>query len=186
MPGGGGKGGGTSTVNVNNMGTTTLDVVGLDNQKITLSIPDTIKSDGKTELVLPQPFESKTELVLPQPFETKTEFSIPDPIKTESDSDISLDIKPLAMDVCLNINMGPLPETCIRQPYQSHFGVTLFGMELLGFNISGESQIIIQDLPKKPQVAWGGESGGHAISKHDHKASPSIDPGGGLRIRLGS
>lgn len=172
---GGGKGGGTSTVNVNNMGTTTVDVVGLDNQKITLSIPDTIKSD------------SKTELVLPQPFETKTEFTIPEPIETKSDSSIALDIKPLAVDLCLNIKLGPLPPTRIRQPYKSHFGLTLFGLELFGFNMSSESEIIIQDLPKQPQVAWGGEGRGHHTGgHHSHGATPSIDSGGGLRIRLGS
>jgi hypothetical protein len=182
MGGGGKGGGGTSTVNVNNMGTTTMDIVGLDDQKV--------------ELVLPQPFvsESKTELVLPQPLksESRTELSIPEPIRTEGKNEMALDIRPLVMDMCVNINMGPMPETCIRQPYNHHFGLTLFGLEIMGFNISGESQIIIQDLPKQPQVAWGGQAAS-TVTREVHKHRPSSSSrgsqraeSGGLRIRIGS
>ena len=183
MPVGGGKGkggGGDSTINVNNSGTTTLDIVGLDD------------INSRTELVLPQPFRtestSRTELAVTQPIVTestsRTELAVTQPIVTESTSDLSLDIKPVAVDLCLNVNLGQIPPTCVRLPFQQHFGITLFGVEILGFNIAGESRIVIEDLPNKPQIAWGGEQ----VLSHPEprRASAQREPGGGLRIRLGT
>jgi hypothetical protein len=195
MGGGGGKGGGgggaSSTIEVTNSGTTNVDVdstveiQGLDNMKQTLTLD------------LPQPFAttSRQELVLPQPLRTESrqELAVTEPIVTDSRSAMSLDIRPMTVDLCLNVNMGPPAPTCIRQPYHHHFGLTLFGMELLGFNFSGESQTIVQDVPKQPQVAWGSPDAGHGHS-HGHKGSGRAGPAGagpaepraGLRIRLGS
>jgi hypothetical protein len=197
MGGGGGKGGGggggaSSTINVNNSGTTnvdsdsTVEIQGLDNIKQTLT------------LVLPQPFktDSRQELVLPQPLRTESrqEIAVTQPIVTEGRNALSLDIRPMTVDLCLNVNMGPPAPTCIRQPYQHHFGLTLFGMELMGLNFSGESQTIVQDVPKQPQVAWGSPEPAH---RPGHKAAgpPAAqarpaggtpEPRAGLRIRLGS
>jgi hypothetical protein len=198
MGGGGGKGGGggggaSSTIEVTNSGTTNVDVdstveiQGLDNMKQTLTLD------------LPQPFAttSRQELVLPQPLRTESrqELAVTEPIVTDSRSAMSLDIRPMTVDLCLNVNMGPPAPTCIRQPYHHHFGLTLFGMELLGFNFSGESQTIIQDVPKPPQVAWGSPEAGHAPSGHKsavRRSTPGVataspaEPRAGLRIRLGS
>jgi hypothetical protein len=109
----------------------------------------------------------------------RSELVVPLPVRTET----ALDIRPVTMDLCLNINFGRIPPTCIRQPYHHHFGMTLFGVEIFGFTLSGEQRIIIDDLPDKPAVAWGGEEArsfgslGHSGTHHT--------PGGGLRIRLG-
>ena len=90
MPVGGGKGGGgDSTINVKNSGTTTLDILGLDN------------INSKTELVLPQPFRTdstnRTELAVTQPIVTdstsRNEVAVTQPIVTDSTSDLSLDIQ---------------------------------------------------------------------------------------------
>lgn len=124
----------------------------------------------------------RTELVLPQPLRTESRFAITDPIVTKSTSDFGLDIKPMVMDFCFKFEFGKFPPTCIRLPYQHHFGITLFGIELLGFNFAGESRIMIDDVQKRPQVAWGGEQTG------SHKAEGRAADEGtdGLRIRLGS
>lgn len=124
----------------------------------------------------------RTELVLPQPFRTESEFAITEPIVMQNTSDIGLDIRPLVMDFCLKFEFGKLPATCIRQPYQHHFGITLFGLEILGFNFVGESRIQIDEVQKKPQIAWGGEA-------EHHNPRPSRKRGRGrdsegIRIRL--
>lgn len=123
----------------------------------------------------------RTEIVLPQPFRTESNFAITEPIVSQSD--IGLDIRPVVMDFCFKFEMGKLPPTCIRQPYQHHFGITLFGVEVLGFNFAGQSDIVIDEVQRRPQVAWGQEAGSH--SRHSHKASSQEKPDG-LRIRLGS
>jgi hypothetical protein len=59
----------------------------------------------------------------------------------------------------------------------------LFGIELLGFNLEGEVQTIVSDLPRPPQVDWGGEHAApHRAPSHSHVRQEKDD---GLRIRLG-
>ncbi|MCC6191141.1 MAG: hypothetical protein IT318_19135 [Anaerolineales bacterium] len=181
--GGGGKGGGgsstSSKIEVINSGTTnvdvdsTVEVQGLDNiqQKLTLDLPQPLKTESRQELAVTQP------------------------IVTDSRNAMALDIRPMTVDLCLNVNLGPPAPTCVRQPYHHHFGLTLFGLELLGFNFSGESQTIVQEAPRQPQVVWGAPEWSH--HEHGHKgagvrvergqasARPS-EPRAGLRIRLGS
>jgi hypothetical protein len=187
--GGGGGGGATSTINVTNSGTTnvdsdsTVEIKGLDNLKAAI------------DLKLPQPFktETTTELKLPQPFKTESrqELAITQPIVTDSNSKsaMALDIRPLTVDLCLKVSLGPIPPTCIRQPYHTHFGFTLYGQELFGFNFSGESQVIIQDLPKQPQVAWGGEDMAerpHQTVVTSQAVTGQKESRSGLRIRVGT
>jgi hypothetical protein len=196
MGGGGGKGGGgggggaSSTIEVINSGTTnvdadsTVEIQGLDNIKLTLDLPQPFETSSRTELVLPQPLRT----------ESRQELAVTEPIVTDSRSAMSLDIRPMTVDLCLNVNMGPPAPTCIRQPYHHHFGLTLFGIELMGLNFSGESQTIVQDVPKQPQVAWGSPEPAHhhAHKPAGYRAAPAQPPAGpaepraGLRIRLGS
>jgi len=152
--------GGTTTVDSNN----TIDILGLNNIKT------------EVDLVLPQPFRTNTGI------DSRTELTITKPIITESSTDLALDIKPMTVDLCLSINFGGIPPTCIQFPYQTHFGITLFGMEVFGFNIAGESRVIIGDLPNRPHVALGGEHKAERLtSKHAHSQS---EFGGGLRIQF--
>jgi hypothetical protein len=194
MGGGGGKGGGggggaTSTINVTNSGTTnvdsdsTVEIKGLDNLKETI------------DLKLPQPFktETTTELKLPQPFKTESrqELAITQPIVTDSNSKsaMALDIRPMTVDLCLKLSLGPIPPTCIRQPYHTHFGFTLYGQELFGFSFSGESQVIVQDLPKQPQVDWGGDEMAerpHPTVVASQAYTGQKESRSGLRIRVGT
>jgi hypothetical protein len=125
----------------------------------------------------------RTELVLPQPLKTESRFAITEPIVSQSSSDIGLDIRPMVMDFCFKFEFGKLPPACIRKPYQHHFGITLFGMEILGFNLSGESRVIIGEVQKQPQVAWGGEGRGSSKGDHPSKSHAGHDS---LRIRLES
>ena len=90
-----------------------------------------------------------------------------------------MDVKPIAVDLCMKMSMGPMPPMCIRQPYQHHFGITMFGVEVLGFSF-GQSQVIVQDLPQRPQVEWGPAP----PIKRIPRAGRSADSHG-LRVRLG-
>ncbi len=168
---GGGKGGGSSEIKVTNSGTTnvnaTTDIVGLDDIKARAEIdvvrPIVTQSTGRTELAITEPIVTQN---------TST-----------SSTALSLDIRPMVIDACTRIEFGSLPETCIRQPYQKHFGFTLFGIEIMGFTMHCEEQFIIQNLPSKPQVAWGGVES-HPEPRPPRRQPVSDETGGGLRIRL--
>lgn len=156
-----------------NTDTTTVEVKGLDDTHnlITLATPQPIKAETKSDLTLEQTLNSAS----------KFELSIPQPIRSESVSE--LDVKPLVMDQCLRISFGPLPPTCVRQPYHQHVGFTIFGVEIFGFSLEGEGKTVISDLPSKPHVVWGEEREvGRGPSQSKTAAEPA--PAGGLRIKL--
>jgi hypothetical protein len=175
MPGGG-KGGGSSTVTVNNGPVTvdadsTVEIKGLDDIKLTLQ-PTPLKS------------ESKQELVLPQPFKTESKLDTTSDVTSDSKSAMAIDLKPVALDVCLNTS-SKLPQGQICQPFSFHVGLTLFGMEYFGVNFGGESRIVMQDLPKKPAVDWPAQQNAPApphTPMRDHSVPGASDRG--LRVRI--
>jgi hypothetical protein len=157
-----------------NTDTTTVEVKGLDDAHLTFATPQPLKADVKAEI--------KGDLSLQQTLKSdnRNELIIPQPIKTESAA--KLDVQPLAVDQCMRISFGPLPPTCVRQPYQQHFGFTIFGVEIFGFNLEGEGKVLISDLPPKPHVVCGEQP------PHQHSAKDAggveTTPDDGLRIRL--
>ena len=172
--------------------------VKLDDINIEVTSDSTMDADLRTELVVPQPIRTESSFAVTEPIVTQSSntigldiepirmenaIAITEPIVSENSSDISLDVKPMVADLCFKLEIGKLPDTCIRRPYQHHFGVTLFGVELLGFNFAGESQTVIENIPKKPQVVYGGQQTVAHQTKR-RQASVGAEPGGGLRIRL--
>ena len=158
--------------------------VNLDNIKLDIEsdtyMNATMNSDSDIKI---DTSNIRTEFVLPQPLKTESQFAITEPIVSQSSSDIGLDIRPMVMDFCFKFEFGKLPPACIRKPYQHHFGITLFGMEVLGFNFSGESRTIIGEVQKQPKVAWGSEGRGKGKGEYKPKSHPGSD---NLRIRLES
>ena len=169
-------------ITVNNSDVT-VDVKGLDNVKtaITLATPEALKletdSDVKLEQKLEQSLNSESKLDTT----SKVELAITQPIRTESRAE--LDIKPLALDQCIRISFGPLPPTCVRQPYEQRIGFTLFGVEIFGFNLAGESQVVVTEVPSKPHVVHGGALAvGPPAAPRQQEVRRAA--GGGLRVRL--
>ena len=180
MPGGGKGGGSTSsTVTVNN-GPITVDsdsaieVKGLDKIGLTAKI---------------EPLAIETTIKIPDPIVTKSDSNSKSDInaKTDSTSDsknaLLVDLKPVVLDVC-STTSTKLPQGEIVQPYNLRFGVTMFGMEMFGFTLGGESRTVMKKLPKKPAVDWPAQQNAPA---QPHAASPAPSPAGrsgGLRIRI--
>ena len=178
-----------------------LDDINIDvdsESTIDLDSNSTINADLRTELVVPEPIRTESAFAITepivtqgsnainldiQPIRTESNFAITEPIVSENSSDINLDVKPLVADLCFKLEIGKLPDTCIRRPYQHHFGLTLFGVELFGFNFMGEAQTVIENIPKTPQVALGGQQTVSHQAKGKHP-SVQVEPNGGLRIRL--
>jgi hypothetical protein len=156
-----------------------LDLMGLDDLNIS------------AEIKVPDPLHTKMEMILPQPLKTdmRTEMAVTQPIVTQMSMDMAMDVKPVVLDLCLNLNIGRLPRTCIRRSYDRHLGLTMFGVEMIGFNRSGESQVVVDDLPSRAHVEPAGAptSGHHHqhASEKEHRSGVVGRSGeGGLRIRL--
>jgi hypothetical protein len=178
MPGGG-KGGSSSTVTVHNGPVTvdadsTVEIVGLDNIKVTAKLEPT-----------PLKTESRQELILPQPLKTETRLDTSSDITSDSKSAMSVDLKPVALDVCLNTS-SKLPQGQIHQPFSFHLGLTWFGQELFGVNFAGDSRTVMQDLPKKPAIDWPAQQNAPAEPSRQGGTGGSGASGGerGLRVRI--
>lgn len=181
MPGGG-KGGASSTVTVNNGPMTvdadsTVEIVGLDKISVTATLA-------------PTPFktESKQEIVLPQPLRTETRLDARSDVTSDSKNALSVDLKPVALDVCLNSSTR-LPQGQIEQPFSFHVGLTVFGMEWFGMNFGGHSKVILSDLPKQPAIDWPVQQNAAAAParcRDEESRGPSRHRGhdGGLRVRI--
>jgi hypothetical protein len=179
MPGGGKGGGASSTVNVTNGPVTvdadsTVEVVGLDNIKVTATLGPT-----------PLKTESKQELILPQPLKTESKLDTTSDVTSDSKSAMSIDLKPVAMDVCLNTSSS-LPKGQIHQPFNYHLGMTWMGVELFGLNFGGESRTVLQDLPKKPSIDWSAQTNAAspAPSPSHREEAGSAGRDRGLRVRI--
>lgn len=169
-------------VKVTSKSTNSVDILGLDDVKadlgITLGLPQPLKTDSKTD--------SKASLEL-KPLKadlgTTNNLHI-DPLTT--DSSLSVDLKPAVVDLCLTLNVGKLPNVCIRQPYHHHIGFTLWGTEVWGYTFSGEQETVIQEQRPQPKVALGAGPGWTGPpSKPQPAPEPPTRESGGLRIRLG-
>lgn len=157
----------------------TIDVVGLDDINIELGGTGT-------------PLHTKSEIVLPQPLraEGRTEIAVTEPIVTQMTTDAKLDVEPVVVDLCLTLGIQRLPRQCIKHPYRRHLGLSVFGVEVMGLDWSGESSVVIDDLPSRPHVEAGGEHAPRPGSgRREQRATTMLSKPerreGGLHIRLG-
>lgn len=170
----------------------TLDLLGFDDINVEVGGTErplrSVMEVGGTG----QPLNTRTEVILPQPMKTemRTELAITEPIVTEMTTDARIDVEPVVVDLCVTLGIRDLPRQCIRRPYRRHLGLTFFGMQIVGLDWSGESSIVIDDLPTRPHVEVGGETVPRRGPGHRKQRDPVVvsEPGAGegLRIRLGS
>lgn len=186
MPGGG-KGGGSSSVNVTNGPITVdsdstvalngLDRIGLTAKIEPLAIEQTIR--------VPDPIVTKTSSDAKSDSTSKSDIVTRSDVASDSRSAIAVDLKPVVLDVC-STTTTKLPQGEIIQPFHLHFGVTMFGMEMFGFNLAGEQRTVMKKLPKKPAVDWPAQRNAAAPPQaHDMSPTPATaGRPGGLRIRI--
>jgi hypothetical protein len=155
----------------------TVDVVGLDDVDVDLNLdlPQPLKTDATTKVTL-DPLNVDLDV-------DATNRLIIDPLTT--DSNVSVDLKPAVVDLCLTLNVGKLPNVCIKQPYQHHVGFTLWGMEVWGYTFSGEQETVIQEQRPQPKVALGGAPSSWSATPAAAPPTPPSRETGGIRIRLG-
>jgi hypothetical protein len=180
MPGGGKGGSATSTVNVHNGpisvdSDSTVDIVGLDRIQVTARLePTPLKTESVQKVDGTLTTKSEVDLT------TKSE------VDSDSRSAVSVDLKPVALDVCLN---SRLPHGQIEQPFSWHVGLTWFGMEVFGVNFGGESRVVLKDLPRKPAIEWPAQQNAAPPPPNPGPATPREDSypparERGLRVRV--
>ena len=121
--------------------------------------------------------------------DTVSRLAITEPIRTE----MQMDVKPVVLDLCINLGINKLPRTTIKRPYHHCLAVSVLGTELASVSLRGQRDVIIGDPEVRPAVAWGSDTGvRNPRPPAHHRAEPPApkvigveDAHGGLRIRLG-
>lgn len=164
-----------------------LEGAGTHDIDLSVDVIDEIATRMTLEGGTPIATDSTATLNVPEPVRTESKIEGGEPIRTDLSLEIkpleaSLDVRPLTADLCLNVGINSLPATRICAPFSTHFGITLFGVEVLGFNVAGQNELRIEPLPTPATVAWGGTD---VVHHPRHRPGPHVAPaGGGLDIRL--
>jgi len=167
-----------------------VDIVGLDNIKADLKLDATNTYDIKP-LKADNSYDIKPLSLEVKPLKADYTYDIK---PLETDNSYKVDLKPVTLDLCMTANIGKIPDLCVRQPYRHRLAFTLYGVEVWGLCFSGEQEMVLQELDRRPQVALGGAAATWPPPRAAERTEPPEsgeppDPrartGGGLRIRIG-
>jgi hypothetical protein len=127
--------------------------------------------------------QTSSEMVEIKPLrvDNRQEVAYTDPIRTDSNS--TVDLKPVAFDMCVRTGQASLPPTHVCEPYRHKIAITLMGLEMYGLELSGESQTIVDDRPGRKVIA-GETLGAPPEHREVHHARRHHRNEGGMRIRL--
>ena len=153
---------------------------GLDDVNVDTGLDDVNVDVGGTGT----PLHTIGELRTPDRFRTSADLGIAFTRPIVSEIDSKRDVEPVQVDLCVNVGLTKLPRACIQQPYSSRFGVTVLGTEVVGFTLSGRSEVVIDELDDRPHVELGRATGRHADQHRDEVRAIGSDGGGGLHVRL--
>jgi hypothetical protein len=174
---------------VENDSNSTLEVKPLSQTSSeTLEIKPLSQTSSETLEIKPlSQTSSETVELKPVRVDNRQEVAYTDPIRTDS----TLDLKPVALDMCVRTGQASLPPTHVCEPYRHKLAFTLMGVEMYGLELSGESQTIVDDRPSRQVIP--GEILGRPLEHHSHHDAIWHDRDeprrhhrdeGGMRIRL--
>ncbi len=140
----------------------TSTLLGLDHMDTTVHVPETVKGD--------------TTVHVPETVKGDATVHVPEPVQFDS----SLDVKPVAVDQCLRIELAPLPPTVLRSPWEQRVAVSLLGIELFALTLSGEARTYVEPARREPLLVDADR-----MTRQEHGPVHTLDAGG-LQIRLGA
>lgn len=119
----------------------TSELTGLDNMKLTLAGGTTTRLAGDNTV-----HSDATVLLKPVSTTSKVDLG---PVTTSSkvDASSSLDLKPVAVDSCVRLELAPPPPTEVCTPYEQRWSWSVLGLELFSLAVSGTTRTHIRAEP---------------------------------------
>jgi hypothetical protein len=105
-------------------------------------------------------------------------------VTSNSNSTSSVDLKPVVVDSCQTIKIAPFPPMRMEQPYSQHFGFVIMGVEVFGFNTSGNYETLLNH-PARGASCCGHHAEGEHGRPGDRSESTVTRNDRGLRVRIG-
>jgi hypothetical protein len=180
--GGKGGGGGSGSIDVTSTSTSTIDSD--STSTINSTSTSTLNSTSNSNNQIDSKANAQLEVVGLDNIRLKADTT------ADNKTALEMDLKPLQLDFCFKVGLERFPSTKICKPQSQHFGLTVLGVEVIGFNYSSDSTTVIEDLGNRPVVVATAGPLGQQPAPHYHQGSGphygGPGPGGqqGLRIRI--
>jgi len=131
----------------------TSSLTGLDNMKLTLAGGTTNTNNGENTV------HSDATITL-EPVTTTSTVNTTSSIESSSDvtsnanvaTTSSVDLKPVAVDTCVRLELGPPPATEVCTPYEQTWGWSVLGLELFALTVRGSATAHIRPERHGPVV----------------------------------
>ena len=119
----------------------TSTLAGLDNMKLTLAGGETTTLAGglTTTLAGENTVHSDATITL-QPVATSSTLTSTSSVDTTS----SVDLKPVAVDTCVRLELAPPPATEVSTPYEQQWCWSVLGLELFAITVRGSTSTHIR------------------------------------------
>ena len=110
----------------------TSTLAGLDDMSLTLAGGTTNTNNGENTV------HSDATLTL-EPVTTTSTVNTTSSVESSSDvtSSSTVDLKPVAVDTCVRLELGPPPATEVCTPYEQTWGWSVLGLELFSLTVRG-------------------------------------------------
>ena len=118
----------------------TSSLTGLDDMKLTLAGGTTNTNNGENTVhsdatITLEPVTTTSTVNTTSSIETSSDVTSNSNVATTS----SVDLKPVAVDTCVRLELGPPPATEVCTPYETTWGWSVLGLELFALTVRGSS-----------------------------------------------
>lgn len=132
---------GGSTIGSQVVADVTSSLTGLDDMSLTLGGGTTTTLAGENTV------HSDATLTL-QPVTTNATVTSDSTVATTS----AVDLKPVAVDSCVRLELGPPPATEVCTPYEQTWGWSVLGLELFAITVRGSTTTHIRPEHRGPVI----------------------------------
>ena len=133
----------------------TSNLAGLEDMKLTLAGGTTNTNNGENTV-----HSDATVTLQPVTTTSTVRADVDTTLKSDStlsatsavDTRSSLDLKPVAVDTCVRLELGPPPATEVCMPYDQQWSWSLLGLELFAISVRGSTTAHIRPEHHGPVV----------------------------------
>jgi hypothetical protein len=132
-------------VNSDVMADVTSQLAGLDDMKLTLAGDNTVHTDSSVALApvtTTSTVDSTAKLDSTSTMDTTSKI----------DSAAVVDLRPVAVDSCVRLELAPPPATEVSTPYEQQWSWSVLGLEVFAVTVRGRTSTHVRPVPGGPVV----------------------------------
>ncbi|GAA4352992.1 hypothetical protein [Angustibacter luteus] len=135
------------SIDTNVSGGLTTDLAGLEDMNLTVDGGTTTTLAGGTSLNTTSAVTSDSKVHTDSTVSSDARITLA-PLETTS----SIDLKPVAVDSCVRLELAPPPPTEVCTPYEQRWGWSVLGLELFSLSVCGQTSTHVRPDRARPIV----------------------------------